>query len=248
MSKKNKSIIITGAGTGIGRHCARKFLKAGYQVELIGRTESALIETAKNSENALVLTCDIQNQLEVRRSFQNALKKWGHLDLLFNNAGVVTPSARVDKISIDDWREVIDINLTGSFICAQEAFTIMKNQKPQGGRIINNGSISSHVPRPGSAPYTAAKHGVTGLTKSLSLDGRRFNIVCGQIDIGNALTEMTRTMQEGVMQANGTTAIEPTMTPEHVATTLIQMAEFPLDVNIQFVTIMASEMPYIGRG
>ena len=243
-----KSILITGAGGGIGRATARVFLDNGWHVGLIGRQEDKLIETATDHENALILPCDVTDELAIDQSFDKAMGEWGRIDCLFNNAGVSVFGARPDEISVEDWRRCIDINLTGSFICGRAAFARMKAQDPQGGRIINNGSVSSYVPRWGSAPYTASKHAITGLTKSFSLDGRPFNIACGQIDIGNALTDMAQKMTTGMPQADGTIAVEPVMDVSNVANSVLHMAGLPLDANVQFMTVMATNMPYIGRG
>lgn len=245
---QHKSIIITGAGSGIGRATARTFLRAGYHVGLIGRREGPLVETAEGSEKALVLQADVSEPDAVHEVFLKAHQQFGRLDVLFNNAGVGTPPKTIDEISIDEWLTTVNINLNGAFFCAREAFAIMKAQSPQGGRIINNGSISAHRPRPGSVPYTSTKHAISGLTKSLSLDGRAFNIACGQIDIGNALTEMAHAMTIGVPQADGSIKAEPTMDVEEVATAVLSMAELPLSTNILSMTIMANDMPFIGRG
>ena len=243
-----KSIIITGAGRGIGAATARTFLEAGYKVGLIGRNAETLERAANGHENALVLPCDVGVPEQVEATFAKALDSWGRLDVLFNNAGRGSPPASVDDTSVEDWLDVVRINLTGSFLCARAAFGIMRNQSPQGGRIINNGSISAHAPRPGSAPYTSTKHAITGLTKSLSLDGRAYDIVCGQIDIGNALTEMVEPMKNGIIQPDGSIKVEATMDVEHVARSVLHMAELPLDANVQFMTVMAPKMPFIGRG
>jgi NAD(P)-dependent dehydrogenase (short-subunit alcohol dehydrogenase family) len=227
-------------------------LRAGYAVVLAGRRRDALEETARDSgapaERCVVVPTDITDPAAVKALFARACDAFGRLDLLFNNAGINVPAVPFDELTVEQWRSVIDTNITGAFLCAQEAFRLMKQQTPQGGRIVNNGSISAHVPRPNSAPYTAAKHGVTGLTKALSLDGRPFNIACGQIDIGNAETPMTGKMKKGVLQADGSTAVEPTMDVRHVADTLLYLANLPLDVNVPFLTVMAREMPYAGRG
>ena len=250
MSSNNstKVAIITGAGTGVGRSVAQRFLTEGYQVALLGRRQELLDETAAGSENALVLRCDVSQPEAVENAFTDVVKKWGRIDLLFNNAGMGMIGRTIDEIPIEDWLKVVDVNLTGSFLCARAAFAQMRRQNPQGGRIINNGSISAYVPRPGSAPYTATKHAITGLTRSLSLDGRPFNIACGQVDIGNAATPMTDRMTTGVPQADGSVRIEPRMEVDNVATTVLYMAELPLEANVQFVTVMATTMPFIGRG
>ena len=245
---ENKVIVITGAGSGVGRDCAQLFLDKGWRVALLGRRMAPLEETAQSHENSMVVPCDVSNYQAVETAFATIINQWNGIDVLFNNAGLAKPSQTIDKLSIDDWTEVVNINLNGSFFCAKVAFKTMRKQEPQGGRIINNGSVSSYVPRPGSAPYTSTKHAITGLTKSISLDGRAFNIACGQIDIGNALTPMAQQMTIGVPQANGTIEAEATMDPHHVSTTVLHMAELPLEANVQFVTVMASTMPYIGRG
>ena len=250
MSSNNNSkvAIITGAGTGVGRSVAQRFLTEGYRVALLGRRQKLLDETAAGSENALVLPCDVSQPEAVENAFTDVVKKWGRIDVLFNNAGIGMIGRTIDETPIEDWLKVVDVNLTGSFLCARAAFSQMRRQNPQGGRIINNGSISAYVPRPGSAPYTATKHAITGLTRSLSLDGRPFNIACGQVDIGNAATPMTDRMATGVPQADGSIRIEPRMDVENVATTVLYMAELPLEANVQFVTVMATTMPFIGRG
>ena len=240
--------MITGAGSGVGKSTAEAFLDAGWKVGLIGRREGALNETAAGRENALVLSCDVTNEAEVDAAFAKAADQWGRIDTLFNNAGVTLKGAPIDEVAVDDWRNLIDINLTGSFICARAAFRHMRNQDPQGGRIINNGSVSAYVPRWGSVAYTASKHAITGLTRTISLDGRPFNIACGQIDIGNALTDMAQSMTTGMPQANGDIAIEPVMDVAHVAQSVRHMADLPLDANVQFMTVMATNMPFIGRG
>ena len=243
-----KTIIITGAGSGIGRETAQAFLQAGWSVGLIGRRIEALQETAGDQRAALVLACDVTKPADVEAAFGKAAAAWGHLDALFNNAGMSAKGAPIDEIPVETWAEVAGVNITGMFLCARAAFGQMRRQDPQGGRIINNGSISAHVPRPGSTPYTMSKHAVTGLTRTLGLDGRAFNIACGQIDIGNAQTDMARAMTQGVPQADGHIAIEPTMDVAEVARAVLHMAALPLDVNVPFMTIMARDMPYIGRG
>lgn len=246
--ENKKVIIITGAGSGVGKTTARLFLEKGWRVALLGRQAKTLKETAQGHENSLVFKCDVSNFQEIQEAFDQIISKWSYINVLFNNAGVSKPANTIDMISPEDWNEVVNINLTGSFFCARAAFKAMKNQNPQGGRIINNGSVSSYVPRPGSAPYTSTKHAITGLTRTISLDGRPFNIVCGQIDIGNALTPMAKQMTIGVPQANGSIEAEATMATENVSNTVLHMSELPLEANIQFVTVMASSMPYIGRG
>ena len=243
-----KSIIITGAGRGIGAATAHAFLDAGYRVGLIGRNEDTLAATAGGHENALVLTCDVGEPDQVEAAFARAYDEWGRIDVLFNNAGRGSPARTIDETSVEDWLDVVRINLTGSFLCARAAFAIMRKQSPQGGRIINNGSISAHVPRPGSTPYTSTKHAITGLTRTLSLDGRPYDIACGQIDIGNALTEMVEPMTRGVPQADGSIRAEAVMDVSNVASSVLHMAELPLDANVQFMTVMATKMPFIARG
>ncbi len=243
-----KTIIITGAGSGIGRATAKAFLDAGYHVGLIGRRAETLEETAAGHANALILPCDVGTPDAVEAAFKTARSYWKRLDVLFNNAGIGSPSRPIDETDIDVWLDVVRINLTGSFLCARAAFGWMREQSPQGGRIINNGSISAHAPRPGSTPYTSTKHAITGLTKTLSLDGRAFDIVCGQIDIGNALTEMAVPMTKGVPQPDGSIRAEATMDVAHVASSVLHMAQMPLDANVQFMTVMAPKMPFIGRG
>ena len=241
-----QTIIITGAGSGIGRACAEAFLDAGWNVGLIGRRAAPLEEVAAGSEAALALPCDVTVEVEVDDAFTRVMQRWGRLDALFNNAGSGVFGATIDEIPLEEWRRCIDVNLTGSFICARAAFALMRQQDPQGGRIINNGSISAHVPRWGSAPYTASKHAITGLTRSISLDGRPFNIACGQIDIGNAETDIVHGLRKQA-EAAGTTP-EPVMDVSHVASSVLHMASLPLDANVQFMTVMATTMPYIGRG
>jgi NAD(P)-dependent dehydrogenase (short-subunit alcohol dehydrogenase family) len=242
------TIIITGAGSGIGQATAQAFLDAGYKVGLIGRRKETLDETANGHENALALPCDVSDADAVETAFSNAFSSWGRLDVLFNNAGIGSPAMPIDEIPVQTWLDVVNINLTGSFLCARAAFALMRKQSPQGGRIINNGSISAHAPRPGSVPYTSTKHAITGLTKTLSLDGRPFDIACSQIDIGNALTDMAIPMTKGVPQADGTIKAEATMDVAHVADAVLHMANLPLETNVQFMTIMASKMPFVGRG
>ena len=243
-----QTIVITGAGSGIGRATAHKFLAAGWTVGLIGRRVDALVETAADHPSALVLPCDVTVPEQVEAAFTQNVAAFGRVDALFNNAGMSAKAAPIDEIPLDTWFEVVNVNLNGMYLCARAAFGQMRRQDPQGGRIINNGSISAHVPRPGSAPYTATKHAITGLTKTLGLDGRAFNIACGQIDIGNALTQMAARFQTGVPQADGQIKIEPVMDVDHVAEAVLTMARLPLDVNVPFMTIMARDMPYIGRG
>ena len=243
-----KSIIITGGGRGIGKATAEAFLEAGWKVGLVGRNAEALEAVAATHENALAMPCDVSDEASVVDAFGQAAVQWGHLDVLFNNAGVSLASSTVDEIDVAAWRNLIDINITGSFICAKVAFGLMRAQDPQGGRIINNGSVSAYVPRYGSAAYTTSKHAITGLTRSISLDGRAYNIACGQIDVGNALTDMAVAMTKGVPQADGSMVVEPVMDVSNVASSVLHMASLPLDANVQFMTVMASAMPYIGRG
>ena len=247
MTKASK-IMITGAGSGIGRATAQAFLAAGWDVALVGRREGALQDTANGSAAAIVLPCDVSDPASVDAAFDRLKDQWGRLDVLFNNAGQSLQAAPIDEIAVEDWLALSRVNITGMFLCARAAFGMMRRQDPQGGRIINNGSISALVPRPGSAPYTMSKHAVTGLTRTVSLDGRAFNIACGQIDIGNALTSMAQAFTKGVPQADGSTRVEAVMDVTHVADAVLHMAGLPLDVNIPFVTIMANSMPYIGRG
>ncbi len=251
MAIHNKVAVVTGAGTGIGKAVALALLRDGYRVALAGRRREPLERTAAESDHArqaLVVPTDVSVAESVQGLFSAVVKSFGRLDLLFNNAGIFIPGAEIDALSVEQWQAVVDINLTGSFLCAREAFRMMKAQDPRGGRIINNGSISAHAPRPNSVAYTATKHAITGLTKSLSLDGRRYDIACSQIDIGNARTEIAAPMAKGVPQANGQTAVEPLMDLEHVASAVLYMANLPLDANVQFMTIMATKMPFVGRG
>jgi NAD(P)-dependent dehydrogenase (short-subunit alcohol dehydrogenase family) len=251
MTTHNKVAIVTGAGTGIGKAVTLALLGDGYRVALAGRRREPLERTAAESGDAkrsLVVPADVSDAASVQALFAAVKDNFGRLDLLFNNAGIFIPGMEIDELSVEQWKAVVDINLTGSFLCAREAFRMMKNQDPRGGRIINNGSISAHAPRPNSVPYTATKHAITGLTKSLSLDGRRYDIACGQIDIGNARTEIAAPMAKGVPQANGQTAVEPLMDLTHVASAVLYMASLPIDTNVQFMTIMATKMPFVGRG
>jgi NAD(P)-dependent dehydrogenase (short-subunit alcohol dehydrogenase family) len=247
-----KIAIVTGAGSGIGRASAVALLKAGYSVALAGRRADALAESVKlagaDGARALAVPTDVTKPESVGALFGKVKDKWGRLDVLFNNAGQNAPGIPLEDLSFEQWKSVVDVNLTGMFLCIQEAFRIMKAQTPRGGRIINNGSISAHAPRPNSTPYTATKHAVTGLTKCASLDGRKYDIACGQIDIGNALTEMAARMAKGVPQANGETAIEAVMDVQHVANAIVHMASLPLEANVQFMTVMATKMPFVGRG
>ena len=247
-----KVAIVTGAGSGIGRAVSLALLNAGWAVTLAGRRAQALAETANlagdASTRALAHVTDVADPASVAALFAATKARFGRLDLLFNNAGTGAPPVPLEDLSLDQWKRVVDINLTGAFLCTQGAFRLMKDQDPRGGRIINNGSISAHVPRPRSVAYTATKHAITGLTRSTSLDGRPYDIACGQIDIGNAGTEMTQRMASGVMQADGSIAPEPTMDVEAVANAIVYMDSLPLDANVQFMTVMATKMPFVGRG
>lgn len=252
MQAPHKVAIITGAGTGVGKAVAIAFLKEGYRVALAGRRKELLEQTVAEAgaaaAQALVVPTDIRNPASVRALFEKTKEAFGRLDVLFNNAGTSASGVLLEDLSYEQWQAVVETNLTGAFLCTQEAFKIMKNQEPRGGRIINNGSVSAYAPRPNSAPYTATKHAITGLTKSTALDGRKYDIACGQIDIGNALTEMTARMVQGVPQANGTVAPEPVMDVQHVANAVLHMASLPLDANVLFMTVMATKMPLVGRG
>ena len=247
-----KVALITGAGTGVGRAAVLALASAGYAITLVGRRRGPLddvaAEAAAKGAKTLVAVADVSKPDEVRAAFDNTVKTFGRLDLVFNNAGVGAPAIPLEDLSFEQWKTVVDINLTGVFLCIQESFRIMKAQSPRGGRIINNGSVSSHAPRPNSAPYTSTKHAVMGLTKSASLDGRKYDIACGQIDIGNAATEMAMKMATGVPQADGSIKVEPLMDVKHVGETILYMANMPLEANVQFVTIMATKMPFVGRG
>ena len=252
MASSDRIAIVTGAGTGIGKAVALALLKAGYSVVLAGRRkellEAAAIEGKSSGSRTLVVPTDVSDPLSVRALFARTKETFGRLDLLFNNAGTGAPPLPLEDLTYEQWKSVVDINLTGVFLCTQEAFKLMKSQQPRGGRIINNGSISAHAPRPNSAPYTATKHAITGLTKSTSLDGRKYDIACGQIDIGNAATPMTERMKKGVPQPDGSVAVEPTMDVQNVARAVVLMAGLPPDANVQFLTVMATKMPFVGRG
>src|SRR5713101_3901535 len=252
MASTDKVAIVTGAGSGIGKAVALALMKEGYSVVLAGRRKNALEGTATEGKTSgsrsLVVPTDVTDRASIEALFARAKEAFGRLDLLFNNAGTGAPPVPLEDLTYEQWKTVIDTNLTGPFLCTQEAIKIMKNQQPRGGRIINNGSISAHTPRPFSAPYTSTKHAITGLTKSTSLDGRKYDIACGQIDIGTAATEMTQGMVRGVPQANGEIAVEPRMELEHVARAVLYMASLPLEANVQFMTVMATKMPFIGRG
>ncbi|MCC7038996.1 MAG: SDR family oxidoreductase [Burkholderiales bacterium] len=247
-----KTAIVTGAGSGIGRAVATALLQHGYRVALAGRRreplEQAIAAAGAAPDAALAVPTDVANPEAVAALFAEVKARFGRLDVLFNNAGVNAPAVEMDEITFEQWKSVVDVNLTGVFLCTQQAIRLMKSQSPRGGRIINNGSISAHAPRPYSAPYTATKHAITGLTKSTSLDGRKYDIACGQIDIGNASTDMAARMATGVPQANGEIAVEPLMDVAHVASAVVYMAGLPLDANVQFMTIMATKMPLVGRG
>jgi NAD(P)-dependent dehydrogenase (short-subunit alcohol dehydrogenase family) len=242
-----KVAIVTGAGSGIGRAASLALDAAGFQVVLAGRRAAQLEQTASSSK-MLVVPTDVGNPDSVRALFAKTKEAFGRLDVLFNNAGIGAPGVPMEELTYEQWTSVVQVNLTGAFLCAQEAIRMMKAQQPRGGRIINNGSISAHAPRPNSAPYTATKHAITGLTKSISLDGRNFDIACGQIDIGNAATELTERMAAGIIQPNGSTMVEPRMDLKHVADAVVYMANLPLEANVQFLTVMATKMPFVGRG
>jgi NAD(P)-dependent dehydrogenase (short-subunit alcohol dehydrogenase family) len=251
MSTKQKVAVVTGAGSGIGRAAALALLGDGYHVALAGRRPEPLRATAESSNagaRALIVPTDVRRQAEVRALFARVTDAFGRVDVLFNNAGIGSPPAPFEDLTYEQWKSVIDVNVTGMFLCAQAAFRVMRDQDPRGGRIINNGSLSAYAPRPNSAPYTASKHAVTGLTKSIALDGRKYDVTCSQIDIGNAATELTTRMERGVPQANGTTMIEPRMDVTHVGSSVLHMANLPLDANVPFMTIMATKMPFVGRG
>ncbi len=248
----HKVAIVTGAGSGIGKHAALALMREGFAVVFAGRRleliEAAAAEGRATGAPAIAVRTDVSDPESVKNLFARTRAEYGRLDLLFNNAGIGAPPVPLEDLPYDRWRAVVNTNLTGTFLCTQEAFRIMKAQQPRGGRIINNGSISAQVPRPNSAPYTATKHAITGLTKSTSLDGRKYDIACSQIDIGNAATEMTARMARGVPQASGEIAVEPTFDVEHVARAIVYIAKLPLDANVQFMTVMATKMPFIGRG
>ncbi|MCW5296970.1 SDR family oxidoreductase [Herbaspirillum lusitanum] len=252
MAAPKKIALVTGAGSGIGKQISLALLRDGYAVVLAGRRQQPLEETVRAAgefgANALVVPADVSDPASVKNLFAKTREKFGRLDLLFNNAGIFAPPMSLEELSYEQWKSAVDINLTGVFLCTQEAFRLMKEQSPRGGRIINNGSISAHAPRPFSVSYTATKHAITGLTKSTSLDGRRYDIACGQIDIGNASTDMTELMKKGTLQADGSTQVEPTMDADHVAKAILYMDSLPLDANVQFMTVMATKMPFIGRG
>ena len=252
MDNEGKIAIVTGAGSGIGRHTTWALLRSGFSVALAGRRLEALEETARlagpDGSRTLSVSTDVGDPEAVSNLFSRTRETFGRLDLLLNNAGIPAPAVLLEDLTYEQWQAVVDVNLTGSFLCTREAFRIMKSQDPMGGRIINNGSVSAQVPRVNSAPYTSTKHAITGLTRSTSLDGRKYNIACGQIDIGNALTKMTGRMQKGVPQANGTVMVEPNMDVDDIADAVLYMASLPLGANVQFMTVMATKMPLVGRG
>ena len=251
MTAHEKVAMVTGAGTGIGKAVTLALLRDGYRVALAGRRREPLEQTAAESGRALqafVVTADVTEERQVRALFAAVKEKFGRIDLLFNNAGVFAPGTAIDDLSLEDWKATVDVNLTGYFLCAREAFRMMKAQDPRGGRIINNGSISAHAPRPKSVPYTATKHAILGLTKSLSLDGRPFDIACGQIDIGNARTDLAGPMAKGITQADGSIAVEPLLDLAHVASAVLYMASLPIDTNVQYMSILPTKMPFVGRG
>ncbi|HOB00990.1 MAG TPA: SDR family oxidoreductase [Casimicrobium huifangae] len=247
-----KVAIITGASAGIGKASAVALLKAGYSVAFAGRRqaelEAAVASAGEDASRGLAVVTDVSNPASVKALFDKTVAAFGRVDVIFNNAGIGAPPVLLEDITVEQWKAVVDTNLTGSFLCTQEAFRVMKAQTPRGGRIINNGSISAYAPRPNSAPYTSTKHAITGLTKTTSLDGRKYDIACSQIDIGNAATEMTERMTKGVLQPNGEMMVEPRMDVQHVANAIVHIANLPLDANVQFMTIMATKMPFVGRG
>ncbi len=252
MTPPPRVAIVTGASSGIGKHCATALLQAGWRVALAGRRAELLAQALAGSgvpaDQGLAVPADVRNPASVKELFDRTVATFGRVDLLFNNAGIFTPPVPLEDLPLEQWQAAVDVNLTGAFLCTQQAFRVMKSQSPRGGRIINNGSISAHAPRPDSAPYTATKHAITGLTRSTSLDGRKYDIACGQIDIGNAATEMATPMAQGVRQADGRIAPEPLMDLRHVADALLYMANLPLEANVQFITVMATRMPFVGRG
>jgi NAD(P)-dependent dehydrogenase (short-subunit alcohol dehydrogenase family) len=252
MNTSNKVAIVTGASAGIGKASAVALLKAGFSVAFAGRREAelnaALASAGADASRGIAVVTDVTNPVSIKALFDKTVDAFGRLDVLFNNAGIGAPPVDIDELSVEQWRAVVDTNLTGSFLCAREAFRIMKTQSPRGGRIINNGSISAYAPRPNSTPYTSTKHAISGLTKSIALDGRKYDITASQIDIGNAATEMTERMAAGIMQANGTMAIEPRINVKHVADSIVHIANLPLEANVLFMNIMATKMPFVGRG
>ena len=252
MTAHGRVAVVTGAGTGIGRAAALALLNDGYRVVLAGRRASVLEQTAKDAgeavSRALAVPTDVTDPVAVKHLFARTKEAFGRLDVLFNNAGIGAPAVPLEDLTFEQWKAVVDVNLTGMFLCAQEAIRLMKSQDPRGGRIINNGSISAHTPRPDSAPYTATKHAITGLTKCIALDGRKHDIACGQIDVGNARTELAAKMEQGVPQADGSIRVEPLMDVAHVGSAVLYMANLPKDANVPFMTIMATTMPFVGRG
>jgi NAD(P)-dependent dehydrogenase (short-subunit alcohol dehydrogenase family) len=250
VTESNKIAVVTGAGTGVGRAVSLALAQSGFSVVLAGRRKEPLEEAASQlpQGRGVAIPADVANPESVKALFTQVRERFGRLDLLFNNAGTGAPAIPLEDLSFEQWKTVVDVNLTGAFLCTQEAFRLMKTQNPRGGRIINNGSVSAYAPRPNSAPYTATKHAITGLTKSTSLDGRKYDIACGQIDIGNAETDMARKMKDGVPQADGSIRAEPLMDPKHVADAVAYMASLPLEANVQFITVMATKMPFVGRG
>jgi len=252
MGSDKKTAVITGAGSGVGRAAALALHAQGYAVALAGRRPDTLKTTVDlaqdDGDRTLIVPTDVSDPESVSNLFDNTCNQFGRVDVLFNNAGLGARPVPLEELTVEEWRSVVDVNLTGAFLCTQAAFRVMKTQQPRGGRIINNGSVSAYAPRPNSAPYTATKHAISGLTRSTSLDGRAYNIACGQIDIGNALTEMTEKMSAGVAQANGDVAVEPTMNVDDVGRAVVYMAELPLDANVLFMTVMATNMPFVGRG
>ena len=252
LQTNNKVALVTGAGVGIGRAAAKALLKAGYRVVLTGRNlerlQKAITDIGGTNDNCLAVACDVGQPEQVKKLFTTLKERFGRIDVLFNNAGIGAPAVPMEDLTYEQWMNVVNANLCGTFLCSQEAIRMMKAQSPQGGRIINNGSISAHAPRPMSAPYTATKHAISGLTKTISLDGRPFNIACGQIDIGNAATEMTERMAAGIMQADQSIKVEPRMDVDHVGEAVLHMAQLPLESNILSMTIMATNMPFVGRG
>jgi NAD(P)-dependent dehydrogenase (short-subunit alcohol dehydrogenase family) len=252
MTQQGKVALVTGAARGIGKAVAQALLEEGYRVVFAGRTaeplQALVAHATGQGHTALAVQCDVSDPDSVDQLFATIRERFGRLDLLFNNAGINAPALPIDELPVAQWKAVLDTNLTGVFLCSRAAFALMKSQSPRGGRIINNGSISAHAPRPNTVPYTATKHAITGLTKSISLDGRAHDIACGQIDIGNAATDMASRMARGVMQANGEIAPEPLMDVAHVARSVVHMASLPLDANVQFMTVMATKMPFVGRG
>ncbi len=251
-ANQSKVAIVTGASSGIGKACAVALLKAGYRVTFAGRRQAeldaAVASSGADAVRGLAVIADVGDPVSVKALFAKTVAAFGRVDVIFNNAGIGAPAVMLEDVTVEQWKAVVDTNLSGAFYCTQEAFRVMKTQSPRGGRIINNGSISAYAPRPNSAPYTATKHAITGLTRTTSLDGRKYDIACSQIDIGNAATDMTERMTQGVMQANGDMAVEPRMDVKHVADAVVHISNLPLEANVQFMTVMATKMPYVGRG